>query len=579
MAGYNTFRYNTTRYNAGGPRGSFLEEMQRLRDAIPLVKIEWLDPSGNANDVSRYYVSGGNVSRLKDRALDEVQAGDFDVTFWNTDGTFSEFISTSLLFGVAYHGTRLRVWLGFRLSDGTVDYRLMQTGYVDQLLASDAEDQVTFRCRDLVGKLLDVTIHRSDDALVPVAAAANTGNGKVSSVQTKPFETVSETWTLTCTTRGADGTAVFSVVGSVSGNVGNATSGTTFDTVTNGIGGVKFTVTAGTTPWENGDVWTWTTAGYPQWTSQNPMKIVWSVLTGTSWDTGAAESFAGLVLALDGTRSSANAQIDYDQFAVLVTAFADVAPVTGYLDYDQVAATFLHDLLVLYLGSLYTGLDGRLRLAAYRPVLQVTEQGFADTLQVTAFGYQRTLGEVINHVSVTYKKTATGWPYTGDSQAYDGLWTQDDATSQAAYGQFAQAITTLWVTADGSHASDLAGQLLNRYAQPPLTLEFKTGLDAALLNLGDRISATDAKYGLSAAVVEVTGLTKTFDATPMNVQVVAKRDADTSLTWAFLGSSADEGDGESPQASDFDSASAVDKNFAYLSQDGGEGTPPDYRLF
>lgn len=48
--------------------------------------------------------------------------------------------------------------------------------------------------------------------------------------------------------------------------------------------------------------------------------------------------------------------------------------------------------------------------------------------------------------------------------------------------------------------------------------------------------------------------------------------------WCFLGSSAYERDGISPQANDFDVATQTDKKFVYLSTDGSVA-PPQYKLF
>ena len=78
--------------------------------------------------------------------------------------------------------------------------------------------------------------------LVPVAGGSNVGNGVCSEVALRPFVTVAETWTLTCTLGGSS--ATFSVVGSVSGNIGTATAGTEFTNASSG--GLKFTVSNGT---------------------------------------------------------------------------------------------------------------------------------------------------------------------------------------------------------------------------------------------------------------------------------------------------------------------------------------------
>lgn len=98
----------------------------------------------------------------------------------------------------------------------------------------------------------------------PEFAEANAGNGTI----TKPTAISSaptETWTLTCTLAGGDATATFSVVGSVTGADGTATSGSAYS------GTVLFTISAGGTDWELGDVITF-----------GIDKLGWSVLKNTT---------------------------------------------------------------------------------------------------------------------------------------------------------------------------------------------------------------------------------------------------------------------------------------------------------
>ena len=108
-------------------------------------------------------------------------------------------------------------------------------------------------------------------------------------------------------------------------------------------------------------------------------------------------------------------------------------------------------------------------------------------------------------------------------------------------------------------------------------VHFLTGLDAATINIGDKIKVTDTKYGFSSTLGEAARISRNFDEQPINIGLRLRQDATSDSSWGFLGSSADEGDGLSPQASDFDSASSTDLNYCYLSQTGGGG--PDYRMF
>ena len=77
-----------------------------------------------------------------------------------------------------------------------------------------------------------------------------TGNGTLEGVESK-VTAVDETWTLTCTTAGGNGTAVFSVTGSVSGAQPDATAGGLY---TNPF--LEFAIVAGSTPYSVGDAYT-----------------------------------------------------------------------------------------------------------------------------------------------------------------------------------------------------------------------------------------------------------------------------------------------------------------------------------
>lgn len=575
MPQFNTFRYNAFQYNVGGE--SFLKELDKQQDTKPKVKVEFITTDGTAYDISVYYLGGGVLERTKERAPDEIQAGDFDVVLSNHDDYFSEYNASSLLYGIQYHGARIKIYLGFELPDGRTEYRAMQVGYIDELYAHSGDSKVTFRCRDLIRRILDEKFHKRPTAEVAAAASGNTGDGTCSKVDTLPFKTTNEDWTLTCTTAGGDGTAEFSVIGSVSGNVGTATSGTQFSTGT-GAGGIRFTIKVGGTAWVLDDAFTFSTRQYPQWTLENPIKLLWSVLTGYNWDSEAQFSWYDFVLDLDNTKSSSNTDIDYDSFNDIVNDFAAVDKLSGYIEYEEDPASFLEGLLIHFLGSLFTDGDGRIVVKSYRPQWgsAFPIRTFSDDKKIKSLGYNRTVNEIINHVEIQYKKTSN-WDFSGDDITYDGVYVKDDSDSQANYDVMPFVWESRWFSTTGDHVQDLANRLVSKYADPPLNVSFATGLDGSILTVGDRIYVTDDKYSFEDLPAEVSKLVMKFDAEPMEIGVNARRDGDLNINWGFLGSSADEGDGLSPQSAAYGSASATDKLFCYLGAD--DDTAPNYRMF
>lgn len=81
-------------------------------------------------------------------------------------------------------------------------------------------------------------------ATSPQAGTENTGGGSCSAIQVQDAYTLTENWTLTCTAEQAGG-GTFSVVGSISGNVGNATVGSEFKYPNDGTYMLKFTISDG----------------------------------------------------------------------------------------------------------------------------------------------------------------------------------------------------------------------------------------------------------------------------------------------------------------------------------------------
>jgi len=95
-------------------------------------------------------------------------------------------------------------------------------------------------------------------ATSPQADAGNTGNGTCSTVEVQDNYTRTENWTLTCTETAENG-GTFSVVGSVSGNVGNALVGSEFKYPNNSAYMVKFTISDGSSDFAEGDKFTFST--------------------------------------------------------------------------------------------------------------------------------------------------------------------------------------------------------------------------------------------------------------------------------------------------------------------------------
>ena len=559
MGFFNSFTYNKKKYNQG--EATFWSQLDQQLDTKPVVKIEFITREGVAYDITEYYISGANIERVKERAPDEIQAGDFDLVVTNYNDYFSEYKPGSLLYGIVYHGAKIRIWAGFELPDGRTELKIQQVGYIDELHSSEGSE-VTFRCRDVIRKIIDEKFHAKPASETPVNSLLNTGNGTCSQINTKPFKTVNEDWTLTCTVAGDNGTAEFSVIGSVSGNVGTAISGTEFSTG-NTAGGIKFTINGGSIDWEIGDVITFSTKQYPEWNTVNPGKIIWSVLTGYNWDSGLQENWNNFVFHLDNTKNSSNTAINYQSFEALISEFSSSDALTGCIPYNTPAVNFLETILIVFLGGFFTDGEGRIKVKSSRPSFANAQRNYADAKKIISLDYNRSVTEIINQVSVKYKST-NNWEFSDEDINYDGIYAIEDSESVDQHGNLLFEFELPWYTGSGVHAKDFSNRLINKYAQPPLVIEFTTGLDALISEIGDHITITDEKSGFSELGCEVARTLKVLDGTPKTVEVTARRDQELDFVYGFLGSRVDEGDGLSPQASTFGTASDDDKQFCYL---------------
>jgi hypothetical protein len=574
----NVSRPNTFRPNNGtGVTPNIRTEMHRLRDSIPRTKVEFIDTLGNVTDISTYYKGGARFDQVIDRSAGELQAGDFDIELFNHDNKFSEYQSSSLFYATQYHGAEIRISQGYVLNDGSVSYQTQAVGIIDQLIA-DNDSIVTVRCRDRLKFLIDSVINPTPASEVAVLGSSNVGNGGLSNVAVKPFLTKNELWTLTCTLGGGDATATFSVVGGTSGNVGTATSGTEFSTQ-NSSGGVKFLISAGTINWAIGDSITFTTVQHPEWDLVNIGKVLWSVLTGYNWDTNTQEAWHAQVLDLDHTQSTANTDIDYTSFVTVIGLLDDMGgfAVKGYARRDEALVDFIKRTIVVFLGVIFTSQAGRITVKSYAPKFDTDDfELFADGRQVRVLGYNRNIEEVTNYFVVNYKKFDT-WEFSDVDVDYNGVFVALDSTSVGEYGQIAAGAGVLWYTTNGDHVQDMANKIITRYSEPPLNIDLDTGGDALQTTIGDIVRVTDTKYGFSALLGEVVQTSRDLDTHPLTISLRVRRDPSLDIQFGFLGSSADEVDGWSPQAASYDNATDHDKLYGYLGATGM--TSPNYRLF
>ncbi len=231
----------------------------------------------------------------------------------------------------------------------------------------------------------------------------------------------------------------------------------------------------------------------------------------------------------------------------------------------------------MFLGSIYSGNDGRIKMTTYIPAFTPNFRTFADDQKIDQLDYFRTIDEVINHVSVIYQATNV-WPWSNASLTLDGSFVDTDSVSIAARGQYSQDFTIPWYSASGDHVQDFTSKLISRYKDPPLEIEFRTGMDGLLTEMGDRVIVDDVKSGFSGVIGEVTRILKQFDQIPSTIQFRVRKDSTTNVIFGVIGSTANEGDGLSPQSDNYDTSTTADKQFAYFSK-SGSAVAPQYFVF
>ena len=557
-----------------GGSAEFIALLDRKDGLLPYRRITWELDAGDQN-LTSYFLGASAVSIEKERAPDRVAAGDATLTFSNASGIFTDTNTASFLYQVNYHNRNIVIEIGLELADGTIEYMKVATMKVRSIQLSSDKSRVVLRIYDLIRRLLTETVNRKPESTVAVANGANVGNGTCSDIDVKPFVNVSQTWTLTCTLGGSTGT--FSVVGSVSGNIGTATVGTEFSNAT--TGGIKFTLNDGSVDFAIDDIITFSTVKMMEFNVVNPIKIVWSVLTGYNYDTGVAEDWLTRTPQLDSTRASTNVDLNYPAFQTAVSN--STFDLKGFVPWEHNLVDFIEEIIMHFLGSAHVDAAGRFYLKIWKPDMTAVRD-FADTKKNVKMGLERDTQDMINWVNIKYRK-ADIWPWSDadEKASLDGLYVAKNQDSYDDYLQwFTLDLETRWYNASLDQVSFPATRLVDKYSTPPRRFSFKTGLDGLETEPGDIISVTDEKLGYTSYPVEIMKKNGDYAAKPIAIAFEAEDTGTQGINWVFLGSSADEGDGASPQASDYANATAADKLFGYLSQTGGSGsTGPDYFLF
>ena len=571
---------------------AFVDEMDRKIGTQPILKIELygaavltlpsdtLYPAGTLlpvsgdkwTDITKYYESGADFRQEKERGIDQISSADVTYTFANYDGYFTKLKINSIFFGqYLLHHAKIRCSVGFRF-DGTEEYETQSELLITEIKNDQANSKCYIRCQDRIYDLISqrVNVYSSDS--VPKAAIGNTGNGVMTRVETKPFSTITEDFTVTLTSATA-----FSVNGSISGDVGTGTVGEEFTASGNQC---KFTLNAGSIAFDSQDIFTFSTYRYPEWDDKNPVKIIWSILTGYDWDTDTQDGWYERTLKFDHTKSTSNTDLDYDSFVDTVDKVTFFT-LSSYIPYNSPAKQTIEEIISMFLGATFIGPQGKITINFFKPVWGTTEKReFSDIKKITQIDYKEDINLLINSGIGNYKATKN-WAWSDDARTnldvLDGHYSRSESNSIDNYGVIKNfTYDRYWYSANGAHLSWAIDRLIYRHALCPRQISIKTGLDALKTKLGDVVLLTDSNANISRKACEVVGISKNFSSPPYEIILDLDDLNTTEGKYVFSGSSANENDGISPQVDNWDSANATERDFCYLSTADAQVDPRHY---
>lgn len=501
---------------------TLLVEMEKKTGTKPVIRVQ-ITIESTTTDITSYLLNGVSFDSEKNKTPDKnsvLTAGDIMLTFSNYNDLFTEEDSSSIFYNKIYHGSKIDIDFGLKLEDGTIEYEHQAILEVIDVYCNSDDSTCYIVARDKIYKIVKFIANITSRNLVPKANNANIGNGYITEIQTKPFVMVNENWTLTCTVGGGSGVATFSVIGSVSGNIGTATSNTEFSNASSG--GIKFTIFAGGTNWNIGDILTFTTRKHPQWTNTNPIKIIWSLLTGYNYDTDTIEDWYDATPQLDHTQSTSNADINYTSFQTSISDLGSDFNLSGYVKYNISLSTVLEEILLHFIGYIFSDGESKINIKISNLLLTSldTLREFSSSKKITTLKIDRNIDNIINSVTVKYKKTAT-WAWSGAAETTDGKYTAQNINSINQFGEKNYNLETHWLSIDEYAIKWASDMIISKFSDPYIDAEFNTGLDALKTLPGDIIKLTDTKLQLNNRLCEVYKLSKDFSSRPIKIRISA----------------------------------------------------------
>ena len=152
-------------------------------------------------------------------------------------------------------------------------------------------------------------------------------------------------------------------------------------------------------------------------------------------------------------------------------------------------------IIIHFLGAIYTDRKGRISISAYQPTFGgILIQEFSDEKKIFSLNIDEDTAQIINKVTVYCKKSAS-WSWSNDTETTDDIYAVSNSTSITNYGLKNPFVwkDLYWHSVSKAAQQYFADRLVDKYAQPPLEINFETGLDGTRIDLADRIKFTDSR--------------------------------------------------------------------------------------
>jgi len=524
----------------------FDTEKAKQAGAKPKIEIKIWDGVEYAQlDISPYLKKVPSITQELERGKYTFISGDVRIALFNTVKEFSPEYASSLIYEKYLLNRDIQIGLYFEQADGspTAVERIF-TGRMKARKWDSKQAQIDIRCMDILKKALKEKICAPKHDEVAVADPGNTGTGTFSKITKKGLATVTETWTVVFT----DATH-FTATGSVSGlQVNTGTVGTEYSSDSEEV---TFTISqdGGDTAFIATDQFTFKTYQLLEWTDTNPADIIKDILTDTTQGLGLTE----------GT------YIDAAEFASSKAKTADIE-LTGSFD-NKIAKDAIAEIMQTCLGKLTVSRTGKIKFIVWEPEFAATYREFTDTVDfLDGPKPEDKVDDIINSIGIKW------------GENLENLYVCIDSNSVSNYKTTIYEDYEMNFVRDENTAKNVGDKMLYMFATPPETTEVVTNLQAVDLELAEHIKLTDTLMAWDGRPFMVRKLKKQLAAG--KVTVVGEHAQYLNENWAFLGSNAVEADHDWTPASsqDWDTATAWERQFCYMSQDGA-GADPRYYMW